>query len=87
MLKEAHIPFDTVIDLDTEQYRNYPSGYDLVIVPGISRLKSRKLRTALLKARVSVIATAGSFSEDEELLEKYFGIQELTRQECVRGAY
>ena len=87
MLKEAHIPFDTVIDLDTEQYRNYPSGYDLVIVPGIPRLKSRKLRTALLKARVLVIATAGSFSEDEELLEKYFGIQELTRHECVRGAY
>ncbi len=87
MLKEAHIPFDTLIDLDTEQYRNHPANYDLIIVPGIVRLKSEKLRTALLKARASVIATGGSFAEDQELLERFFGITKLTRHECIRGAY
>ena len=87
MLKEAHIPFDTLIDLDTEQYRNHPANYDLIIVPGIARLKSEKLRAALLKTRASVIATGGSFAEDRELLERYFGIAKLTRHQCVRGAY
>lgn len=87
MLKETHIPFDTIIDVDTEEYRNDPEMYRLIIIPGITKLKSRKLRKALLKTKAAIIATAGGCSEDSELLQKLYGIKELNKHECIRGAY
>lgn len=87
MLKEAHIPFDTIIDLDASQYRNDPEKYDLILIPGIPKLRSQKLRKALLHTKASIISTAGGCAKDSELLEKLYGIKELKKQECVRGAY
>lgn len=87
MLKESHIPFDSIIDLDVETYARDIKEYDLIIVPGIKKLKSQKLREAMLASKAAFITTAGSFSEDEELLEAIQGIRKLIPQEEQLGAY
>ena len=87
MLKEAHIVFDTLIDMDSDAYGVDPEAYDLVIVPGIPRLKSKKLREIFLNSGQRFLATAGSFSEDPELLKKLLGISSLQERPAVRGAY
>ncbi len=87
MLKEAHILFDTLIDTDSDAYGVDPSAYDLVIVPGIPKLKSGKLRELFLKSGQKFIATGGSFSGDPEFLQKIFGIRALKEKPTVRGAY
>ena len=87
MLKEAHVLFDTVIDTDSEAYAIDPASYDLVILPGIPRLRSEKLRACFLHAGQRFIGTAGSLSEDPALLNALFGIASLQEKQAVRGAY
>ena len=87
MLKEAHVVFDTLIDTDSEAYAVDPAGFDLVIVPGIPKLRSAKLREIFLSGEQKFLGTAGSFARDPEMLEKCFGIAELNEQKPVRGGY
>lgn len=87
MLKEAHILFDTLIDTDSDAYGVDPASYDLVIVPGIPKLRSEKLREIFLKSGQRFLATAGSFSGDPELLEKLLGIRSLQEKAAARGGY
>ena len=87
MLKEAHVLFDTLIDTDSSAYGIDPASYDLVIIPGIKKLQSGMLREIFLNAGQRFLGTAGSFSEDPELLKKCFGIDGLKEKEAVRGAY
>ena len=87
MLKESHIPFDTLIDIDSSEYQNDPTNYDLIIIPGIKKLRSDKLRAAILSSAAKVIATGGAFSEDTRLLNILLGINSILHKKPERGAY
>ena len=89
MLKEAHIPFDTLIDVEADHYGVDMEQYSLVILPGIRKFKSEKVRSMLKNTRAKILATAGSLSEDPELLGERFGIFSLSEKtvEITEAAY
>ena len=87
MLKEEHIPFDTVIYSAMEDFADRINDYDIVILPDLPRSPGPKLRSALLSTKATVIGTAHTFQEDPELLEKLFGVQILNKVEPVAASY
>lgn len=87
MLKERHIPFDTVILNATEDFAGRLNDYDIVILPDLPRAPGPKLREALLATTATVVGTGHTFAEDPELLEKLFGVRIREKIEPVAASY
>ncbi len=87
MLKEAHIFFDVAAAEEEERISDILDRYRLVIIPGVSSVKSERLKSILLQTKASIVSTGSSFSEDPDLLQKLFGIRLGNRIDPVRGSY
>lgn len=87
MLKERHIPFDTVILSALEDFASRLNDYDVIVLPDLPRAPGPKLRQALLATTASVIGTGHTLHEDPQLLEQLFGVRIREKIEPVAASY
>lgn len=87
MLKERHIPFDTVILSAIEEFADRLDQYDVVILPDLPRAPGPRLRKALLSTSAAVVGTGRTFQEAPELLERLFGVRIRGKVEPVAASY
>jgi len=87
MLKERHIPFDTVILSAIEDFADKLDRYDAIILPDLPRVPGPKLRKALLSTTAAVVGTGHTFQEDPELLEQLFGVRIREQIKPVAASY
>lgn len=60
---------------------------EVIIVPGVRKLKNNGLRNILKRFGGKVILTAGAFADEPELLKRFAGISALEEKPAVRGGY
>lgn len=87
MLKERHIPFDTVILSAIEDFADKLNRYNAIILPDLPRAPGPKLRKALLSTTAAVVGTGNTFQEDPELLEQLFGVRIREKIQPVAASY
>lgn len=87
MLKEQHIPFDTVILSAIEDFTDRLNNYDIIVIPDLPRAPGPKLREALLTTTATVVGTGHTFREDPALLDRLFGVRILEKIEPVTASY
>lgn len=87
MLKEEHIPFDSVIYSAIDNVADRLNEYDVIILPDLPRRPSDKFRQKLLHTTATIIATGQTFVEDPELLYELFGVRISEKINPIRSSY
>ena len=87
ILKEAHLLFDVVSSEEEDRISDILDRYQLVILPGISHIRSERLQNALLRTKAGIVSTGASFREDPDFLLQLFGVRLGKKIEPVRGSY
>ena len=86
-LKEEHRLFKTILADRLHTISEHLDDYELIIIPGLSRIEDKHALNVLRKTSAAVIVTGLGLSEHSAALKEMFGIELLAPLDNIRGSY
>lgn len=87
MLKEEHLLFDVAEAASLDYMADKLNHYEIILIPGIRRIKSTKFLKAIKESSVCAAATGLSFQDNEKELSEIFGVKLKGMLKKVRSSY